>query len=168
MKRVLSMVMVILLLLVSGMSASAEIVVSEYLKDMSQATITPFDTSAPSKKWGWSSGVYVGSLIGIKNWTYTQYTFQPNSSGTIHVMLTCGSGMKNETFKISLYDADKKAFVKSISFTGDQNGAVYRGKDKFIGLDTSKRYYLKFQHYSGNPCLSGSFLYVNNSSTFNI
>lgn len=168
MKRVMSLVLAMLMILTMGISASAEVRVTEYLRDMSDSGISTYDTSVPTKKYDWSDGVYVGCLIDVKSWTYTQYTFAPNSSGSIHIMLQCGAGSKNETFKVTIYDASTKKSVKSTSFTSDDNGAVHGEKRVFSGLDKSKRYYLKFQHYSGNPCLSGSFLFVNDSSTFNI
>lgn len=168
MKKVLSVIMVMVVISIIGISASAEIKVTEYLKETTESEISTFDTSVPTKVYSWSKGMYVGSLIDVKSWTYIQYKFKPNSSGEIHIMLQCGAGSSKETFKVTLYDASDKKFVQSISFKSNENGAVDKEKGKFSGLSTSKRYYLKFQHYSNNPCLSGSFLFVNDSSTFDI
>lgn len=168
MKKFVAMLLAVLMMCMAVVSASAEVRVTEYLKDASANDVMPFDTSKPKKKWDWADGVYVGSLIGVKSWTYTQYTFTPTSSGKLYIYLQCGAGVKDENFKVTVFDASTGEAVETASFAGNSNGAVLGSKHTFSGLDKNKQYYFRFKHGSKVACLSGSFLYVNNSSTFNL
>ena len=164
MKKILSVLVLALLTFSFCGSALADIPVSEYLTD--GPGITPFDTSKPTKIWSWSDGTYYGSLVNVKSWTNTRYCFYPTSTGKLFVWLKGGTGSK-ENYKVYIIRASDNKKVATLSQDSDSDGVINK-KWTVSGLTAGTKYYVRVQHYSGYKMLSGSGIYVNNSSKYNV
>ena len=102
-------------------------------------------TSTPENQWNFSDGWYQGHVSGMCTTSFfTNYTFQPNSSGELILQSTFSRAYESGcTVRVDCYNASTKRIVTTTEYPTNFNDTAATAM-KFTGLDKNSTYYFKF------------------------
>ena len=109
----------------------------------------------PTESYNLTGRDYYYHLYGMTNYVYTEYTFNTDSSGRISIS-TDGLDSGGKDIKIILYEDGFWSGTEVSSWIGNPKSIQGLG---FNGLNSSKKYYFKFEAYNASSVSGGGYIH---------